>query len=55
MKKLDGRKLTHEQSEYIRMQAVRAVMEDQRSPEEVIKIFGLHRSNIYKWIKQYKE
>jgi len=55
MKKNDGRKLTHEQSEYIRMQAVRAVIKDKRSPEKVIKIFGLHRSNIYKWINQHKE
>ena len=55
MKKLDGRKLTHEQSEYIRKQAVRAVVKDKGSPEEVIKTFGLHRSNIYKWINQYKE
>ncbi len=55
MKKLDGRKLTHEQSEYIRKQAVRAVVKDKRSPEEVIKTFGLHRSNIYKWLKQHKE
>jgi transposase len=55
MKKSDGRKLTHEQSEYIRKQAVRAVVKGKRSPEEVIKTFGLHRSNIYKWISQYKE
>jgi len=55
MKLKDGRKLSHEQSEFIRMQAVRAVVIDKRSPEEVIKTFGLHRSNIYKWLKQYKE
>lgn len=55
MGKIDGRTLSHEQSESIRKQAVRAVIKEKRSPEEVIKIFGLHRSNIYKWIKQYKE
>jgi transposase len=55
MKGKDGRKLTHEQLEFIRTQAVRAVEKDRRSPEEVIKTFGLHRSNIYKWLKLYKE
>ena len=51
--KIDGRKLTHEQSEYIRIQAVTAVRKENRSPEEVIKTFGLHRANIYRWLKQY--
>lgn len=55
MKLTDGRKLNHKQLEYIRIQAVRAVNKDKRSPEEVIKTFGLHRSNIYKWLKLYKE
>jgi transposase len=53
MKGTDGRQLTHEQLEFIRTQAVRAVRVDKRSPEEVIKTFGLHRSNIYKWLKLY--
>jgi transposase len=52
-KKLDGRKLTHEQSEYIRIQAVKAVRKKNESPEDVIKTFGLHRSNIYNWLKKY--
>lgn len=52
-KKLDGRKLTHEQSEYIRIQAVKAVRKRNQSPEDVIKIFGLHRSNIYNWLKKF--
>ena len=51
--KMDGRKLTHEQSEYIRIQAVKAVRQKKKSPEDVIKIFGLHRANIYKWLKKY--
>lgn len=54
MKQIDGRKLTHDQLEYIRTQAVRAVEIDKRSPEEVIKTFGLHRANIYKWLSLYK-
>ena len=49
----DGRKLTHKQGEYIRKQAVQAVRVDNRSPEEVIKIFGLHRSCIYRWLNKY--
>src|ERR1017187_9479197 len=52
-KKIDGRKLTHEQSEYIRIQAVKAVRQKKQSPEDVIKTFGLHRSNIYKWLETY--
>ena len=49
----DGRKLTHDQSEYIRRQAVHAVRVDNRSPEEVIKVFGPHRSCIYRWLNKY--
>jgi transposase len=52
-KKIDGRKLTHEQSEYIRIQAVKAVRQKKQSPEDVISTFGLHRSNIYKWLEKY--
>lgn len=52
-KKLDGRKLTHAQSEYIRVQAVKAVRIKKQSPEDVIKTFGLHRTNIYKWLRWY--
>ncbi len=51
--KLDGRTLSHEQSEYIRKQAVKSVRVDNRSPEEVIKVFGLHRSCIYRWLNKY--
>ena len=52
-KKIDGRKLTHEQSEYIRIQAVKTVRLKKQSPEIVINTFGLHRGNIYKWLKKY--
>jgi transposase len=51
--KLDGRKLTHAQGEYIRIQAVKQVRIEDRSPEEVIRTFGLHRTNIYKWLRLY--
>ena len=52
-KKVDGRKLSHSQNEYIRIQAVKQVRLENKSPEEVIKIFGLHRTNIYKWLRWY--
>lgn len=52
-KKLDGRTLSHSQSEYIRIQSVKKVRIEGKSPEEVIKTFGLHRTNIYKWLRQY--
>lgn len=52
-KKIDGRKLTHAQSEYVRIQAVKAVRIKKQSPEDVIKTFGLHRANIYKWLKKF--
>jgi transposase len=52
-KKMDGRQLSHSQSEYIRIQAVKQVRIEHKSPEEVIKTFGLHRANIYKWLAKY--
>ena len=52
-KKVDGRKLSHSQSEYIRVQSVKQVRLENKSPEEVIKLFGLHRTNIYKWLRWY--
>lgn len=54
-KKIDGRKLSHSQSEYIRIQSVKQVRIENKSPEEVIKTFGLHRANIYKWLAKYDE
>lgn len=52
-KKIDGRKLSHSQSEYIRVQSVKQVRIENKSPEAVIKVFGLHRANIYKWLSKY--
>lgn len=52
-KKVDGRKLSHSQNEYIRVQAVKQVRLENKSPEDVIKTFGLHRTNIYKWLRWY--
>jgi transposase len=48
--KIDGRTLTHEASETIRIMAVRRVKEGER-PSEVIKSYGLCRTTIYKWLR----
>src|SRR5205823_615959 len=47
--KIDGRTLTHETSETIRMMAVRRVR-DGEVPSEVMKSYGLSRTTIYKWL-----
>ena len=50
----DGRKLNHEISEFVRLEAVKRVVKGKESPEAVIASYGLHRSNIYKWIGKYR-
>ena len=55
MKKTDGRKLSHEALEAMRIQAVKAVIQRKQSPERVIAAFGFHRSCIYEWIKAYRQ
>lgn len=54
MNELDGRNLSHEALEEIRIRAVKRV-ESGESPEDVIAALGLHRSSIYKWIAAYRE
>lgn len=51
--KIDGRKLSHADTELIRKQAVRAIKFDNQSPEDVAKTLGMHRGTIYKWLKIY--
>jgi transposase len=53
--KLDGRKLDHGTREEIRTRAVRLVVEEGKSPEEVIEALGFHRSCIYDWLRRYEE
>ncbi|MCX4027455.1 transposase [Endozoicomonas sp. SM1973] len=53
MTKIDGRKLSHEELEKIRIAAVKRVHAGE-SPELVIKSIGFHRSCIYDWLSQYK-
>jgi transposase len=54
MRKTDGRKLSHESLEEIRIRAVRQV-EAGESPEAVVKALGFARTTIYDWIALYRE
>lgn len=54
MDKLDGRRISHEALEEIRIRAVRRVL-DGEYPEEVIKTLGFHRSCIFDWLARYRE
>lgn len=47
---IDGRTLTHETSETIRLMAVRRVREGE-APSAVIKSYGLCRTTIYRWLR----
>lgn len=51
--RIDGRTLSHETSETIRLLAVRRVKE-REAPSRVIQSFGLCRTTIYKWLKTAK-
>jgi transposase len=55
MAKVDGRMLDHKTLEHIRIQAVRRVVEDGERPAEVMKSYGLCRTSIYPWLKEFKE
>jgi transposase len=47
--KIDGRTLTHDASETIRLMALRRVREGE-APSAVIKSYGFSRTTIYKWL-----
>jgi transposase len=51
--RIDGRHLSHEVSETIRVMAVRRVKEGER-PSAVMKSYGLCRTTIYKWLRAEK-
>ena len=55
MATIDGRTLDHKTLEHIRIQAVRRVMEDGERPSEVMKSFGLCRTTIYPWLREFKD
>jgi transposase len=50
MKPIDGRTLSHEVSEHIRLMAVRRVGAGER-PSDVIRSYGLCRTSIYRWLR----
>src|SRR6059036_2792553 len=55
MATIDGRTLDHKTLSHIRTQAVRRVIEDQERPSDVMKSFGLCRTTIYPWLREYKD
>lgn len=54
MKKIDGRTLSHDVSEHIRLMAVSRVLAGEK-PSSVMKVFGLCRTTIYKWMRLYRK
>jgi transposase len=52
---IDGRTLDHKTLEHIRILAVRRVIQDGERPSEVIKSFGLCRTTIYPWLREFKD
>jgi transposase len=55
VQKIDGRALDHSISEYLRILAVRRVIEGGEQPSEVMRSMGMHRTSIYPWLKTYRE
>lgn len=51
--KIDGRSLTHSENETIRKMAIQRVREGER-PSEVISSYGLCRTSIYRWLRDFK-
>ncbi len=51
---MDGRKLSHQAREEIRILAVQRV-EAGESPEDVVRALGFHRSCIYDWLARYRQ
>lgn len=51
--KIDGRTLSHDSSEQIRIMSVRRVREGEK-PSAVVKSYGLCRTSIYRWLRTEK-
>lgn len=49
----DGRKLSHEVNEFLRLEAIRRFKAGE-SPRSIIDSIGLHRTSIYRWLNAYK-
>ena len=54
MSKFDARKLDHKTREALRIRAVERI-EAGESPEEVARVLGVHRSNVYRWLARHRE
>lgn len=54
-KKLDYRNLTKQAKEKVRIESVKRVIQGKESPEKVTKDYGYSRTNIYTWLKIYRE
>lgn len=54
MEHKDGRSVSHEMLEQIRLQAVHRVLAGE-NPEETMRLLGLNRACIYRWLSIYKE
>ena len=52
---IDGRKLDHVTLEHIRIQAVKRVIEGGEQPGEVMRSFGMCRTTIYPWLREFKD
>ena len=50
----DARKIPDEAMSFIRKIAVKAIVENNFSPELVAEVFGISRTAIYAWIRRYK-
>jgi len=53
--KIDGRTMDHKALEQIRILAVKRVVEDGESPSEVMKSFGLCRTTLYPWLRDFQD
>jgi len=55
MATIDGRTLAHKTLQHIRIQAVGRVIEDGEPPSEVMRSFGLCRTTLYPWLREFKD
>ena len=55
MTKMDGRKLDRKTLEHLRKLAVKRVVEAGEQPSAVMDSFGLCRTTVYPWLRQYQD
>jgi transposase len=54
MSNIDGRRLTAEELTELRIRAVAAVQSGE-APETVVRVMGVSRSALYRWLALYRE